>query len=252
MSKKVLTPYGIYYYFHLLDQLKIKLEQATRALIYVAPPDLSELVKLSGLKDVEKFEEFGVWAERWVTHIRNSGLDFQACRKLYEQVIVKTNEFQKLIMDCVLITPKLEILDVNKVQNGANAFLTEDTLKWLEELGGLSEFTEACRAILANLPTAAGFYLLRLCERILRELYRKETGKDIEKYTWGAILDELEKHYKNYGKDKLPILHIIEYLKNVRNSVAHPDKYLTQRNAENLLTYVVNVIEEIRVYIKEL
>jgi len=249
-EKRVLTPYGVYYYLRQLDQLKSKLEPATRALLYIQPQDLRELGELVGLKEVERFEDIGTWAEKWTNYIRKSGLNQQDCRKLYEQTIVNFNKFVDLIMTCVLITPRLEVLNINRVREDSKSFFNDETLKWLEELGGLAEFNQACRAILVNLPTAAGFYLLRICERSLRELYKKETGKDVEKRTWGAILDELEKHYKN--KDKPPVLHIIEYLKNIRNSIAHPDKYLTQREAENLLTYVVSIIEEIKGYIEGL
>jgi len=251
MEKKLLTPYGVYYYLHQLDRLKSKLEPAVQALLYFPPQNLSELGELMGLKDVEKFEEIGSWAEEWVKYLQDIGrLDQQTCRRLYEEVIGKINEFIGLLENCELITPKLEILDIKKIRECSKAFFNEETLKWLSDVGGLAEFDQACVAIRSNLPTAAGFYLLRICERVLRELYKKETGKDVEKHTWGAILDELEKHYKN--KDKPPVLHIIKYLKNVRNSIAHPDKYLTQRDAENLLTYVVSVIEEIRGYIESL
>jgi len=240
----VLKPYGVYYYLDKLKSLKDKTEHASRSLFYAAPNVSDELEELTHLKNFLEFEEIGKWAREWLDYIQSHGLPIQACRSLYEQSVSMFNKFlETLDKEYILIHHKLEILDSKKVRKGAEAFFDEETIEWLKNIKGLTEFHNACRALLVGLPTAAGFYLLRLCERVLRELYKKETGKDITKLTWGAILDELENYYKD---EKPNVLHIIKYLKEIRNSIAHPDKYLSQKRAEQLLNFAISVIEEVR------
>ena len=204
---KVLTPYGIYYYLRILDEVKNKLEESMQRVFYVPPSILQDLSKIAELKEVKNLEEIGKWADEWVRYVRDLGyLDRQSCKSLLEQTVVYKNKFVDMVMKLVLITPNLQVLDIDKVRKGASAFFSKSTLKWLKDIGGLVEFNHACISLLANLPTAAGFYLLRLCERVLRELYRKETGKDVSKHTWGAILDELEKYYEN--KESVSYTHL--------------------------------------------
>ena len=245
-ERKVLTPYGVYYYLNLLASIKNKTEFASRQIIYIAPNVTDELKELITLKNVLGFEEIGKWAEEWLSFIRCHGLpSMEVCRKLYEQSVAMFNKFCEILEgEYTLVYSKLEILNPESLRKGAEGFFDKETIEWLKNIGGLTEFDYARWALLAGLPTASGFYLLRLCERILRELYKKESGKDVKKLTWGKILDELEDYYKD--KERPRVLHVIKYLKDVRDSIAHPDKYLDQKKAEQLFNFVITVIEELR------
>lgn len=246
-KERVLTLYDVYYCFSLLGSLEGKTEYASYLPPrFYRPPDVSnDLEGLIALKSVQGFEDVGKWAEDWLRYIQSQGLPQDACKILWAQSgAIIGRLYEKLNREYTLMYSKLEILNTESLRKGAEGFFDKETIEWLKNIRGLTEFECACWALLAGLPTASGFYLLRLCERILRELYKKESGKDVKKLTWGKILDELEDYYKD--KERPRVLHVIKYLKDVRDSIAHPDKYLDQKKAEQLFNFVITVIEELR------
>jgi hypothetical protein len=119
----------------------------------------------------------------------------------------------------VLHCPEAEI-DTDKLTKGAKAFISDEEWRSLSllEQGALDE-TIAC--LLSNTFTAAEFMALRLVESLLRRWYTKRTGKEPGRLQWFGILDELN---EEFPKDKRPKeLSLLDYLRERRNEIAHPD-----------------------------
>jgi hypothetical protein len=241
-----LNPYGIWYYGETLSKLTEKTGNAIRLLLYFPPDIRNELETLIELKLVEGFEDIGKEIEDWKHRIERQYLDWNSCKNLYEASVHWKNIFIQRVNDLLLIRPKLHILSVDKVKKFIEDLPEDDKVKeWLQEEDcRVTEFREGSKALLFGLPTAAGFYFVRLCERALRELYKKETGKDVERKTWGAILDELEVYYKN--KQRPNVLDLISYLKSSRDRIAHPEQFLTQKEAEELYTFTLRALRELK------
>ncbi len=136
------------------------------------------------------------------------------------------------------------ILNVELLLAGVSNFFEE---KYWSKFGDITkhDLEEASKCILLSAPTAAATLLLRAVEGILREYYKKKSGKDVKDVNgfldWGDILREL---------NTLPLpnrgfLDHLNYLRlNLRNPVSHPEKIFTSKEAENLFGTVVNTIEE--------
>jgi hypothetical protein len=73
---------------------------------------------------------------------------------------------------------------------------------------------------------------MRLCERATKELYKKVVGTDPMGMTREQVLNDLETHYTK--SNNAEILNLLQHLKAWRNKLAHPEKLLTQEEAEDL------------------
>jgi hypothetical protein len=247
-----LAPYGIWYYGEAFDALVQKLEAALRPLIYWPPNVVQELEVLSNLKFVEGFEDIGEWAERWRNFLTFSFLDRANCDRLYHEGIQWRETFRRKIEEYLLVKPHLQTLNRSVVKSELRNLPEDpDVKEWLQaDKNRVAEFKEGLLALIYGLPTAAGFYFLRLCERALRELYSRCTGRDVAKKTWGEILDELEGYYKDMQRPE--VLNLIAYLRSVRNRVMHPEELLTQKDAEDLYRIAVRVIQHVASELKRL
>jgi hypothetical protein len=95
-----------------------------------------------------------------------------------------------------------------------------------------SEFREGLWNLIYGSPTAAGLLFMRLCERATKELYKKVVGTDPMGMTREQVLNDLETHYTK--SNNAEILNLLQHLKAWRNKLAHPEKLLTQEEAEDL------------------
>jgi len=246
-----LLPYGIWYYGAAFDTLVEKLYESLRSLLYFPPNVKDDLEVLSKLKSVEGFEDIGEEIESWRNYVSSQFLDFQSCRRLYETSIHLREVFRTRVSEFLLVKPKLHMLSAEAIEKAIVQLPEDPEIRgWLQEDSSrLIEFREGCKALIFGLPTAAGFHFVRLCERLLRELYKKETGKDVERKTWGKILDELEDYYRS--KERPEVLSLISYLKKIRDQVAHPEKFLTQQDAEALYIYTLDLIKKLKMLRRE-
>jgi len=251
MPRHMLSPYGIWYYGVILDKLVEKLDNALKMLIYFPPNVYEELEKLSMLKDVEHFEDIGKAAEEWLNFVRSRILDLNSCRNLYMEALNWKSSFRMKLNEFLLVRPKLRKLDRTKVIEEMKKLPADPKIKeWLEVSNErVRDFREGCSALIYGLPTAAGFHFIRLCERALRELYAKITGEEPEKKTWGEILNKLEEYYKD--KQKPEILHLLSYLRDIRNKIMHPEGFLSQEEAETLYLYTLDVIRTLKDLLSE-
>lgn len=106
------------------------------------------------------------------------------------------------------------------------------------------DLDQSIQCLAFNAPTGSVFLALRAVEDRLREWYEVETGRNIGDRTFGQVIGELDDHYDD--SDKPLILTHLNYLKDMRNEVAHPERSPDIREAESTLINVRQTIYQIQ------
>ncbi len=94
----------------------------------------------------------------------------------------------------------------------------------------ISDLKEAGKCIAFNLPTAAGFHVMRAIEPVLLDWHRFVVKQDPTQKNWGTYLQELKK--ANANPDVMAVLNQIRSIH--RNPVMHPEVILTIDEAIDL------------------
>lgn len=136
-------------------------------------------------------------------------------------------------------------LDVVKLREGAREFVSNPSC-W----EGLTEperndLDEAALAILAGCPTAATILSLRVVESALRESLSAAHAEVADRAGWGKLLDVLrrdgaQESGNSMRRDTRELLDLLAWLKDVRDSIAHPDQRISQERAEAIFLNVTN------------
>lgn len=179
----------------------------------------------------------------WIVYLKKSYVDKPRRTSKKSHVITKedANELADAINGWIIEISKkfsepntilLKEYDFNrflspKLRKGLGRKITSDLREGFELAG-------------FNSPTATSMVLLRAAEGIVRNYYRKLTGKNTKK-DWDKLLDDLVDNYK-LPKSLSGYLH---YLRKKRNEVMHPGKKFTQEESERILINVKNLLEEI-------
>jgi len=122
-------------------------------------------------------------------------------------------------------------------------FSSPETSEKLDEIVKY-DLSESVKCLAFNLCTASAMCSLRAVEGALRSLYTALTGQKTE-LTWGPLLEEIEKLLKAKGIRPPKLLGYLDYIREIRNSVDHPDKIFSKTEAEHSLTHSANSIEEV-------
>lgn len=135
----------------------------------------------------------------------------------------------------VLCCPQAH-MDISKLRKGAKSFLTDEEWQILTPLEqeGLNE---ASSCLLFNNFTSAEFMALRTVESLLRRWYEKDTGKVMQKATFGQVLDRLDREFPepNRPEEISPLYH----LKRRRNDIAHPEVISNEEDATVTFLHVI-------------
>ena len=107
-----------------------------------------------------------------------------------------------------------------------------------------NDLTEACQTVAIGCSTASVFLSLRAVEERLGEWYSAETGNDIEDRTFGQVLSELDDSCSEDSRP--PLLSHLNYLRDRRNQVAHPDESPDEQEAVSTLIMVRETISNIQ------
>jgi HEPN domain-containing protein len=154
-----------------------------------------------------------------------------------EMITQSTNE-----IEYIHIKPGL--VDVGELEENPEQ-LFKDSGTW-QELSDhtRSDIEESCRALACSCYTSSVFMALRAVEERLREWYIQETEREIEGRNFGEVLNEIDDVYSD--PDERPaILSNLEFLKQRRNQVAHPDRIPSEREAENTIFMIQDTISSI-------
>jgi len=87
------------------------------------------------------------------------------------------------------------------------------------------------------------FLSLRGVEFCLREWYHEETDDEIENTAWGGVLREIESKFDE--RDQPAVLSNLDYLREKRNGIVHPDDSPAWHETEDTLFTVRRTIIEI-------
>jgi len=194
--------------FSITDALDESLNEVTD---YYSP---EEEVSPSDLEEI--LEKLGEWKEDYTSEIGD--MDFA---RVVDKGLVDTRELYR--------NPKM-IFD-------------EDVWEWLDEKPR-EDIQDACQTLVLDMPTASIFLSLRTVEYCLRNWYFEKTGEEIERTSWGGVADKIESEFDDQTREP-PVLSNLDYLRNKRNGIAHPDRSPSWEEAEDTLFTVRRTITEI-------
>lgn len=123
-------------------------------------------------------------------------------------------------------------------------FIPSNIYKKLDkfEKGDLDDGINALQHLL---PTPAATTLFRVAERAIQKYYKKITGKESGRKTWGQMISDLEKN----PKTRKPLLGYLYFLNEKRIDSSHPYRRYSQEEGERILLNLKDLLEEI--YLKK-
>lgn len=201
--------------------------------------NLSEKFKEENIikRDVEGFvEEF---EEKYDDGEIISGSDMEQIQGRYT---LWANEVARMLdRETRIAVHDYGLFDVKEAMNNPELLFKPEVWNWLPEFCR-KDIEESCRSLAAKCPTASVMLSLRAVEERLRFWYKTETGKEIDNPYWGNVIGELESHYE---ENRPPVLSNLDYLREKRNEVNHPDKSPTFHEAVTTLYVMSGTIREI-------
>ena len=109
-------------------------------------------------------------------------------------------------------------IDVQKCLSDVPALMAPGVFRSLDDLAQ-DDFIYAGKCIAFELPTAAGFHLLRGTEGELRDFYCRVVKRNRVKLLWGPMLDSLR------ARSKPPPAPLLDNLDNIRRSFRNPTQH---------------------------
>lgn len=170
-------------------------------------------------------------------------MDEEELTDLVERIGEWSDEYTSELgdMDVVSIVDR-GLVDTRKVFRNPGSIFAEEVWDWLDE-HPQQDLRYACKTLALDMRTASSFLALRSVEFCLREWYYEQTGEMIDETAWGGVLNRLEKVYENQNRPA--VLSNLDYLKDKRNGIAHPDDKPSWDEAEDTLFTVRRTITEI-------
>ncbi len=100
------------------------------------------------------------------------------------------------------------------------------------------DLDDGCRCLSLQAWTPASMINMRVVESVLRSYYKKITGKDPNRKQWNNILIEL----KASPSTNTLLIGYLDYLRDIRNRLQHPDARVEQSEAEEVFSHALNII----------
>jgi hypothetical protein len=150
-----------------------------------------------------------------------------------------------------LLASTTELDAAKLLREGARAF-SQSSSGWdsLQE-SEREDLEEAGASLLAGCPTGAVLLSLRAAESILRRHYTGRFGLDPGRRGWGKLLGELREKDRQGRQGRVrqadsttdqTLLDLFSWLKDIRDSVAHPEYRPRQEDAEAVFLAVTNEV----------
>ena len=249
-TKYTFRALGIFLLGYSLERLEWALATVTNSMqlaTYVEPFRMYEEVKSFGDIGIAAKYYHDLLSSQKTTEVSDSLKNaLRAARTTWEALAKERLE------DLYLVTPAV-VLDAKVLMSGITGFLPSDDATFLVDLVPPiehSDLNEACACILIGSATAGEYIALRAAENLLRRWYLHQTGKTIERGTWGIVLDRLEEEYPPKSRPKE--LALLGYLKLRRDEVAHPERVSTLIETQTTILNVCGLITGIRPVLAEL
>jgi len=253
MAKKFVirvTPYWLFVLGRLIGEIKIGLTQSTT---YYEPIKecLSTLSVYQNTKQLEfntkNFDFIGKEAERLISDFSEKYSQEGACLDSKDSESLKLTvtrwqeRLQQISKNWLLTYPDTHI-DAAKLTECPKAFLSDDELSVLSPLEEQS-LREAASSLLLSNFTSAEFMALRTAESLLKKWYEKKTDKKLGRTTWGQVLDKLNEEFPKMERPKE--LHLLDYLREKRNEIAHPEVVSNSLAASTTLLNVISLCKNL-------
>jgi len=207
---------------------------------------------LQGLKNIRCFADIGEGAEEWINALSknynfNTGfgiisttLNQEDKNKLRKQLEAwKTRFVDRLESETVVVTPQTE-LSIEKLISGPSAYLDISNLEKYEHES--KDLHQASASMIIGAFTCSEFMSLRAVESILRKWHMNEVDEESQYNGWAAAIDDISENDDGKGPKELRLLN---YLRERRNEVAHPDRHSSQSDAELTFQQSIDVVEKL-------
>jgi hypothetical protein len=243
-----MTARGIYEYAVHIERLYEHIDTGSTG----AERTAELLGRITPLENVNEFENIGAEAREWEEGIIenynfagliNSGLNSDDKENIKEAIVRWKTQFKRRLDDDFLVfTPDSDV-PTNKLIEGISGFIDNPEVeKSIEEhyQDVAIDFNQSCHILLAGGYTGSEFLALRSVEGILREWYSNKTDEEKNYTDWYSALDDLSDE-----EELLKEISLLDYLRERRNEVAHPDRHSEKQDAEITVQQSAALIEKI-------
>ncbi|MFW9972602.1 MAG: hypothetical protein ACFFDF_20620 [Candidatus Odinarchaeota archaeon] len=131
-------------------------------------------------------------------------------------------------------------LNPKKLSSGVKSFFDINIWNKMSDLEK-DDLEDSCRCISLQAWTPAGMIAMRVVESVFRNYYQNITSNDPSGKQWGSMLEEL----KNNQSANQKLVGYFDYLKDIRNELQHPDKRLSQFEAEAVFQHAIYILDTI-------
>jgi len=236
------TPYWLFVIGRSIGQLKNELAQSIVRYESVTTP----LLLLSILDETESVESIAKEANRWNEDLiekyssqEHACLDSKDHESLKLTVVRWDERLSEISKNWFIWYPDTH-LDTNKLREGTKAFLNDNELNMLDPLEQQS-LSEAISSLLFGNFISAEFMALRTGESLLKKWYEKKTDKKLVRTTWGQVLDKLNEEFPE--KERPKELLLLDYLRERRNEIAHPEAISNSVQASTTFLNVISLCQ---------
>lgn len=193
-------------------------------------------------KEFETLKDFPSFTNKWIKYLK---VNYGPGKKKNLPTNISMEDANKLHIEIKEWMDKLTIA----YSNDGTVLLTDQLLTNFIKSGMIKKLDKFERhdlidglSCLRNLiPTPAAMILLRVCERILQKYYKKITGKQSGKKTWGGMLKVLTKN----SKTDRALIGYLNYLNSKRIDALHPYKQYEQEDAERIFLHLRDLLEAV-------
>lgn len=245
MTERVsLDAHTLYRMGKLVQELRGELTKGTAYWNSVREP-LETLLKVFNLLNLELLREetYSILKEFKGKYWKESSyLDYQDNERLKSLINTWEGRLQETIKHWILSYPETHIT-ASKLTTGTSAFLSYSEFSALEPLDRQS-LDEAASSLLFNNFTSAEFVALRTAESLLKKWYEKKTGNTLGRTTWGQVLEKLAKDFPN-EKERPKELLLLDYLRERRNEIAHPEAVSDSVQASTTFLNVISLFKSL-------
>lgn len=225
---------------HALEQIQ------NRLLATDTSPTVASQIEDVKIAIIEEYED---WADASTEVNDELGSELSQRASTWAQLMA-----EELADETRINIPNTWILDFERLMYEPGLLFEDEVWEVLDNQSK-KDVSEACRALPVGCATASVMVSLRAVERYLRKWYEYETDEELERGTWGSVLDDLIEIYipdeDAEGRvlqqlSSVPsVLSNIYYLKERRDKVSHPDESPTDYEAVVTLFMVAGTISEV-------
>lgn len=216
-------------------------------------PDAERVVELlgslTGLQGIGRIGRIGDEAEHCLEYFVENKVDSPAelagmeftdgeRREIHKRVTEWIDGFEHHLESAVAAAPTTEI-PPNELLSGSQELLAEHVGERFE--AEVRDLNEAANNLCAGSYTSAEFMCIRAVERLLRQFFRDEMDSDVRGKDWSQALDAVATGVSS--ADVPEELETLEYLKERRRELVHPEKHSTQAQAERTLMKTFRLVD---------